>query len=161
MGWTWAPSIPHPETLYSLYLLSTLIVSTRCPHTRVEIGRSAFQVSRQTSLCSQTFTSTEDCVAHLRAGGRETRPRFRNHQYVWKQANICGSCTPFQTFLPPPYLSEYLYGLREREKDYLIIYEKKKEKKKMTWELCFWETKIQALKPQNYCLYLSLQEEHF
>ena len=38
---------------------------------------------------------------------------------------------------------------------------KKKEKKKMTWELCFWETKIQALKPQNYYLYLGLQEEHF
>lgn len=142
----------------SLYLLSTLIVSTHCPHNRVETGISAFQESRQTSLYSQIFTSTDDCIVNLRGEVQETRPLFRNHQYVWKHANICVSCLPFQTFLPPPRLSEYLCSLRERER-ILIIYSKKK--KKMTWELCFWETKIQALKPQNYCLYFGLQKEHF
>lgn len=154
MDWTWGPSIPHPETLY---LLSTLIVSTHCPHNRVETGSSTFQESRQTSLCSQIFTSTDDCIANLRGEGQETRPLFRNHQYVWKHTNICVSCLPFQTFLPPSHLSEYLCSLRER-KQYLSFMQKKK---KMTWELCFWETKIQALKPQNYCLYLGLQKEYF
>lgn len=111
----------------SLYLLSTLIVSTRCPHPRVEIGRSAFQASRQTSLCSQTFTSTDDCVTHLRAGDKKQGPvsetinMFENMQTSVDLAHLSKLFCLLPTF-------QNIYIIWEREKEYLTIYAKKKRK---------------------------------
>ena len=120
MDWTWGPSIPHPETLY---LLSTLIVSTHCPHNRVETGSSADRL-----LSALRYSHLQMTVLLIWEGRDKKQGPFSETINMFE--NI-------QTSVYLVYLSKLfclllafqnIYAVWEKEKKILIIYAKKKKR---------------------------------
>ena len=155
MDWTWAPSIPHLETLCICcpHWLSLLTAPTTGKRQELVLSRRADRL-----LSTLRYSHLQMTVLLIWEGRYKKQGPFSEiNMFENTQTSVYLAYLSKLFCLLPAFPN--IYVAWEREKEYLSFIQKKK--KKMTWELCFWETKIQALKPQNYCLYFGLQQEHF